>query len=157
MLFKRQFHDGSIDRTYRRWSRPQVKVGGRCGFGGGDLLEVTSLDQLPLGSITQRDARRAGFASREALLDTLQSSRSPKLTKRTKVFRVAFRYAGKKGDGPATDDDLSTEEVAELRARLDKMDRLSALGPWTLPTLKLTRSFEVGYELTPLGRRVLGG
>ena len=41
--------DGSITLTFRNWSRPQAKVGGRYRTGGGDLV-VESIEPVELRS-----------------------------------------------------------------------------------------------------------
>ena len=61
MLFKTRFHaglrDGSIDLTFRRWSRAQVKVGGAYRFGGGPgALVVDSIDKVAVGTHRQGSA-----------------------------------------------------------------------------------------------------
>ena len=71
MLFKKRFHaglrDGSIDLTFRRWSRAQVRVGGRYRFDGGpDALVVDSIDRVPVEKISGREAKRAGFPAVKA-------------------------------------------------------------------------------------------
>lgn len=197
MLFKAQFHaglrDGSIDLTFRRWSRPQVKVGGRYRFGGassggGGTLVVDSIDRIPVGKISMREAKRAGFDTIDQLKAALRTKGS-NVTARTPVYRIAFHFERAAGRltpaAPAT-----AADVDKLLARLARMDKLSSRGPWTkqvltliaknpqrragdlAPRLKrelrafkadvrklkamgLTQSFEVGYDLTPLGRRVL--
>jgi hypothetical protein len=51
--------DGSITLTFRTWTRPQARPGGRYRVGG-VLLEVTSVAQVRAGDVT---ARRRGDAS----------------------------------------------------------------------------------------------
>ena len=53
--------DGSITVTFRRWKRPQAKVGGT--FHKGDLwFEVDAVRTVPVARISKADARRAGEA-----------------------------------------------------------------------------------------------
>ncbi len=191
MLFKREFHaglrDGSITLTFRRWSRPQVKAGGRYRYAFGQL-EVDALEQVRVSEIKLAEARRSGFPDLDALCAAL--SRKP-LSPSDRVYRVAFHFAGA---APAATVDtrggLSDDELEELWRRAARMDERSAHGPWTRATLALiakrpetaasrlalklgretapfkaevrklkrlglTRSFEVGYELTPRGREFL--
>ena len=71
MLFTKEFWpglaDGSITLTFRRWSRPQVKVGGSYRTPGG-MIKVTALSQQTIRSITAADARRCG-QPRDRLVD----------------------------------------------------------------------------------------
>src|SRR5438067_2535940 len=63
VLFPQRFHEGlrddSITLTFRKWTRPQAKVGGRYRTGGGDLV-VESIDQIAVRDISDAAARRAG-------------------------------------------------------------------------------------------------
>ena len=193
MLFHKRFHDGlragSIDLTFRRWTTPRVKVGGRYRFGRSDILKVVAIDRVRLGDIETREARRAGFGSVEELRSALRSPSKPALTARTPVTRVRFRYEGEEESIPVARTP-SEEEIARIAKRLAGMEKLSRRDPWIdlvlawieenpqrragdladelglekqklksdvrrLKKLGLTRSFEVGYELTPLGRAVL--
>ncbi len=150
------------------------------------MLVVTGLKKIPFGSITARDAKRAGFDSIDALKKVL-SKGTTAITARTPVYRVALRFESRTPGPPPR---ATAAAVQSLVERLARMDGRSTRGPWTkevlalidthphrragdlapklgreLPAFKsdvrklkgmgLTRSFEVGYELTPLGRRVL--
>ena len=69
LLFQKRFHaglvDGSIRLTFRRWAKPHVRPGGRYRCHPIGVLEVESVDQVPVGSITEDDARKAGFHLRK--------------------------------------------------------------------------------------------
>lgn len=193
MLFKREFHaglrDGSITLTFRRWSRPQVKAGGRYRYPFGQL-EVDEVDELPVREIARADARRSGFADLDALLATLARGSKP-LRGSDRVYRVRFHYAGSAPPPRIeTGGGLSDAEIEELWQRTLRMDARSRNGPWVRETLALiakhpqtaasrlaprlgretppfktdvrklkrlglTRSFEIGYALTPRGQEFL--
>ncbi|MHC5005198.1 MAG: ASCH domain-containing protein [Planctomycetota bacterium] len=193
MLFKSRFHaglrDGSIDLTFRRWSRPQVKVGGVYRFDRGPgALVVDAVDRVAFGTVTAREAQRAGFDSVDQLRTALRA-RGAGVTVRTVVYRIAFHFDRSAVSAGATAR-AGADDVPRLVERLHRMDRLSRRGPWTrkvlaliaghpkrragdlapmvdrelrafkadvrrLKGLGLTRSHEVGYELTSLGRSVL--
>jgi len=189
LLFQKRFHaglvDGSIRLTFRRWEKPHVRVGGRYRCHPIGVLEVEAVDQLRVESITEDEARKAGFSSRAELLSFMSDGSTGPLTPDTNVWRVALHYGG---DGDrveiALDDHLSPTDVDALTRRLER------LGEWTIPTLRLigrrprvaasrlaaslgrerdpfkidvrklkrlglTQSFEVGYELSPRGRALL--
>jgi hypothetical protein len=128
---------GSIDLGFRRWDRPRVVVGTRMRTAVG-LIEVTSVEPVDEIAITEEDARRAGAASLDALRRGLAAGAD------RPVFRVGLRWAG---DDPriALRRRAPTEaELAEIRARLDRLDAASSIGPWTRPTLAIIdRSPEV--------------
>jgi hypothetical protein len=190
MLFQRQqqeaIADGRVTLTFRRWRRPQARAGGRYRVGAG-LIEVTSVELVPLARVTQAEARSAGFDDRAALLRMLGGEADEP------VYRIEFRFAGPDDrPRPATDAGLDGSALEDLVRRLEAMDRRSAGGAWTAVTLRairdspatraadlaarlgretqpfkadvrklkrlgLTESLEVGYRLTPRGEAVLAG
>jgi hypothetical protein len=153
--------DGSITVTYRAWSRPMVKVGGRYVVGA-TTVEVTSLQRVAAATVPAADRARLGDADPVWKVDF------------TRVEPVARR----------------TFSLDEIRARLDRLDRASTHGAWTWATLRLiaeqpgvvsttlaaqvdrerfafkadvrklkalglTESLEVGYRLSPIGTSLL--
>jgi hypothetical protein len=154
--------DGSITVTFRSWSRPMVKVGGRYRVGEA-TVEVTSLETVPASAVPADALARLGDAD--------------------PVWRVDFHRVE-----PAP---VRVLERDEITARLDRLDRASTHGPWTRATLALiaanpgvvstalaaevgrerfafkadvrklkalglTESLEVGYRLSPAGEANLG-
>ena len=174
--------DGSITLTFRRWSRAQVKAGGDYRSPAG-MLHVTAVDVVPVASITAREARRAGFASRDALVAHLGAGPED-------VWRVAFSFAGADPRIALRETVPAGDEVATIVTRLARLDRASVREPWTAETLRLieaqpatragdlaasvgrdtpsfkldvrklkalglTESLERGYRLSPRGQAVL--
>src|SRR3954471_21607946 len=126
--------DGAVDLAFRRWERPRVRVGTRMRTSVG-LVEVTSVDEVPAGSLTADDARRAGAPSLEALQKGLaQHAERP-------VYRVGLRFAGADPRRALREAVPDAEEVATLRDWLDRLDHASATGPWTRVTLQLIEEF----------------
>lgn len=176
---------GTITLTFRTWSRPQAKAGGRYRVLG-LLLEVDDVKRIDVASITQADARRAGYDSADALRGTLESHAPDGM-----VWRVEFHCVGPDDRiARLNDATLDSEKLAKLEARLARLDKASAIGPWTSETLQLiaahpgvvssvlarrlkmerpafkinvrklkelglTESLEVGYRLSPLGEAFL--
>lgn len=139
MLFKARFHpglrDGSVDLTFRRWSKPQAKVGNAYRFDRKPgAIVVDAITTTPLGRITPREARRAGFEDIDDLEAALRSSGT--VTARTSVYRVAFHFDPSAGSAKAAPR-VSAADVDALVARLGRMDRLSRRGPWTRQVLGL--------------------
>ena len=176
--------DGSITVTFRMWTRPQAKSGGRYRVAG-MLLEATQVREVPVKSITNADARAAGEADLRALLGRLGDP-SPDDT----AWRVDLRHIGVDDRiVRRSNDALSDDDIDALRARLDRLDRAGAT-PWTQLTLQLiamhpgvvsttlalqigqerpafklnvrklkemglTESLDVGYRLSPRGQALL--
>jgi hypothetical protein len=120
--------NGSITRTFRTWKRPQVKVGGRYHVGPVDLV-VDSLSRVSLKSVTDADARAAGFDDVQSMRDYLGRLRS---LDGDEVWRVDF-HAVAPDDAPSLAEqvDLTDGEAEALRKRLDRLDGASPTGPWT--------------------------
>ena len=51
---------GTIDRQFRRWTKPTVKTGGTLKTKIG-LLKIGRIDDLSPEDVTEAEARRAGF------------------------------------------------------------------------------------------------
>ena len=138
--------DGSITVTFRRWKRPQARVGGHYRVAG-LLLEVTDVRQQPVSDVTALDAVRAGAPDLVTLLQRLSAAPDEPVT------RVEFRCIGRDDRiERRASDDLDADAIAEIRRRLDRLDR-SAGTPWTAATLRLIARFP-GVVSTALARQV---
>ncbi len=127
--------DGTITLTFRRWKRPQAKVGGRSRVPRADVvLAIDAVDVVKVADITEAEAILAGAADRAAVVQRLGQD----VTDDTEVYRVAFHPVTGE-DGPAIADraDLSDDDVADLAKRLARLDAASPHGPWTAQVLGL--------------------
>jgi hypothetical protein len=141
LLFKKPFWEGlqsgAITLTFRRWQKPHVKPRGRYRCHPIGVLEVDAVSLVTVASITEDDAAHAGFATREALVAYL-AELGP-LEPATEVYRVELHHGG---DGDrvelALETELDTEAIAEIRAKLARLDRLPDRDTkWTAKTLAL--------------------
>jgi len=175
--------DGEVDLAFRRWARPRVVVGTRMRTAVG-VLEVTSLDEVEVGDLTGEDARRAGAASREALVAALAARADDP------AWRVGLVWAGPDPREALRKEVPDAVGIAAINARLDRLDRASSYGAWTRATLDLvdlnpevrapdlaaqvgretadfkkdvrklkelglTESLDIGYRLSPRGEAVV--
>lgn len=176
---------GEVDRAFRRWKRPTVRAGGTLRTAIG-LLAIDAVEPITDDDVTEDDARRAGFASRAALLAFLPE-------RDEQLYRIRFRPGGVDPRAALRERaDISPDERADLRVRLERMDARAPDGPWTRATLEviaahpatragdlaaslgrerlpfkadvrrlkalgLTESLELGYRLSPRGRAFLEG
>ena len=130
---------GEITTLFRRWSRPGAKAGGSQMTQGGvigiDAVEVVTEDQ-----ITELDARGAGYPSRDKLLSGLSYRDDP-------IYRIRVHFAG---EDPRValreNDDLSDEELNDIIAKLEKLDKNSKRGPWTLSYLQVIHDMPNTYS-----------
>ncbi len=162
MLLRREtlekIENGEIDLVFRRWKRPTVKSGGQLRTMAG-VLEIRSVQQVEVDQLEEKDARRAGFDSLEALLRALRSRDSGT------VYRVEV--------GSLEPDrrielrsrrDLGESELDDLWQQLEGFDRRSKTGPWTRIYLLLiadnpnvlaeTLATRVGVEKQVFKRRI---
>lgn len=135
MLFPRRFLDGvaagEISLAFRRWARPQARVGGRHRTAIG-VLAIDAVEPVAAAELTDSDARGAGYASRADLLTALDGYGDEQIYRITLHLhgpdpRIALRERS----------ELNADELAALRRRLDRLDRASSHGPWTLQALEL--------------------
>lgn len=139
LLFQKRFLaglvDGSITLTFRQWPTARVKPGGRYRVHPIGVVEVSGIERTRVGQISEADARRAGFADRAELLAYLKPAARGPFGPKTELFRIELRHAGD-GDWVAgsRDDKLSADDIAEIDARLERLDRQR---PWTRETLAL--------------------
>ena len=91
MMFSRDLRDalarGEISVSIRRWSRPQVKVGGRY-ESSGVVIEIDSMEVLPFSAVTDEDVRDSGEKSRESLRE--RAAHSGPINDGTLVYRIEF-------------------------------------------------------------------
>jgi hypothetical protein len=148
-------------------------------------LHIGSVAEITLKNISGADAKRAGYASRDALVEELSRYDEGK------IYRIEL--------GPLAADPRialrkkkasSEQENSAMRGRLSRLDAHSADGPWTqralelirahpgrragdlcelmgqekmrfkgnvrkLKSMGLTESLEVGYRLSPRGDALL--
>lgn len=174
---------GDLTLAFRRWIRPTVKAGGTLRIPNG-VLAIEAVDVIEPSDVSEQDARRAGHESRATLLAELEKRDGTLYRIRFHLAggdeRVALR-----NDTQLSESDMSEvlEKLARmdrhgghgawtrkvLVAIGDAPGKLAAqlarkLGfetPWfkthvrQLKALGLTESLEIGYRLSPRGRKVL--
>jgi hypothetical protein len=165
---------GTIDLAFRRWDRPRVKAGGsqrtRIGLiAFGDVRKVSR--------VSDRDAKRAGYASAQAMQDAWAH-------KEGDLYRIELRLAGPDPRTLLREQIPTPEELDAIHARLTRMgawtydylrtiaeqpevrapDLAAQYGRETHPfkldirklkELGLTESLRIGYRLSPRGEAVM--
>lgn len=138
MLFRQRFldgiRDGTITLAFRRWRRPSVRSGGTLLTAAGQL-SITSVDEVAMSRISDADAHRAGYTSREELLGELKTRDEGQVYRiELGALRVDPRVTLRQSAS------LSETECDEIARRLHRLDERSTRGPWTGQTLDLIRS-----------------
>lgn len=130
---------GAITVLFRRWSRPGAKAGGTQMTQGG-VVGVDTVEVIDEAEITDADAHSAGYSDRADLIEHLNYREDP-------IYRIAVRWVG---EDPRialrSSDDLSENELAEIIAKLDKMDRTSKRGAWTRSYLEVIQTMPATYS-----------
>jgi hypothetical protein len=171
--------DGSVTLAFRRWRRQDVQVGSEFRTVAG-VIRVDAVEVVE--DVTDEEARLAGWPDAARLRKQLD-----KVEGELPTYRVRLSWAGPDPRVALRESaDLTDEDVATIDAKLERLDRASSHGPWTMATLDvirrrphtrapdlaaemgrerdpfkidvrklknlgLTRSFEVGYEVSPRG------
>jgi hypothetical protein len=176
--------DGSVTLAFRRWRKQDVTVGSQFVTVSG-VVRVEAVAVVDAEAITDEEAVAAGWPDAVRLRKQLD-----KVTE-GETYRVRLSWAGPDPRIALRESaDLSAAEVAAIDARLERLDRASSHGAWTMATLDLilrrphtrapdlaaelgrerdpfkidvrklkalglTRSFDVGYEVSPRGTAYL--
>ncbi|MEM9502022.1 MAG: winged helix-turn-helix transcriptional regulator [Pseudomonadota bacterium] len=189
MLIRRDFLEriaaGDVDLAFRVWKRPTVKIGGKLRTSVGEL-EICDLTEIDRDALTEKEAKRAGYNSLEALKSDLA------IRPQGRLYRISIRLAGADARIALRNaDDLTDHHCNKLLDRLRRRDECCPKKPLAVriisfidrhpgsparqiadhvgmdkPVLKryvlrlkeegLTESLQTGYRLSPRGKRVLG-
>lgn len=120
---------GRVTLVFRKWRRPTVRAGGTLKTARG-VIGIDRIDPVSAASITERDARHAGFATRAHLLKELNRR------KQGAVYRIALHPAGPDPRVALRKRSrMTADEFAVLSTVLMRLDKASTTGPWTLAVL----------------------
>jgi len=78
---------GDVTVSFRLWSRPKVRAGGRYPVGPA-VIEVDSVELVPFSSVTEADVARTGEADLESLRH--RAAHAGPISDDTLVYRVEF-------------------------------------------------------------------
>jgi hypothetical protein len=126
--------DGSVTLAFRRWQRQDVKPGAVSTSSSG-LVRVVAVDVVDPAAITDAEALLAGWADAERLRARLAGEDD------WTTYRVGVQWAG---EDPRlalrASAELSDADIAGIDRRLERLDRASSHGPWTMATLRLVEA-----------------
>jgi hypothetical protein len=125
--------DGSVTLAFRRWREQDVKPGAEF-RSAGSVIRVEAVELIDPAAITDADAVFAGLKDAADVRRRLAPDES------WSTYRVTLAYAGPDPRIALRESaELSTADVAAIDAKLDRLDRASSHGPWTMRTLELIR------------------
>jgi hypothetical protein len=125
--------DGSVTFAFRRWREQDVKPGATF-LSAGNVIRVAEVELVDPAAITDAEAVLAGHPHAEALRKRLAPDES------WPTYKVTLAYAGPDPRIALREsDELADADVAAIDARLDRLDRASSHGAWTMRTLGLIR------------------
>lgn len=135
MLFKEKHLQGirlgEISLAFRKWKKPAVKTGSLIKTSIG-LVEIKEVSEIDASEITIGNAINAGFASLHELLQLLGKA------EQGVIYKINVRYFD---EDPriALRENINPEnlELKEITSKLERLDRYSKQGQWTLEILKL--------------------
>lgn len=124
--------DGSQTLTFRRWKRPQATAGNTYRTAAGRLV-VEDVRIVQPAAISDSEAVLAGYSSAEALVRDLRGADD------LPTYRIQFHAApgADPRDELAAEGELTDTDGAVVAAKLARLDRASASGPWTARTLEI--------------------
>ncbi len=126
--------DGSVTLAFRSWRRQDVQPSQVFTTAAG-LVRVDEVSIVDAEAITDDEARQAGWPD----ADRLRRRLAPDQTVPT--YRVRLSYAGADPRIALRESaDLNAGDLADLDRRLERLDRASSHGPWTLAYLELIRA-----------------
>ena len=120
---------GSVTLAFRRWDRPRVRPGGRQRTPVG-VIAFDTVEAVPKASLTEDDARSAGLAGLKELLALVDRRPSGE------IYRIGLRLAGPDPRVTLREAVPPADQMDEVARRLDRLDRSSRHGPWTLSVLR---------------------
>ncbi|WP_243056449.1 hypothetical protein [Nocardioides sp. SR21] len=171
--------DGSVTLAFRRWRKQDVQPGSEFRTVAG-VVRVDAVEVVD--DVTDEDAVAAGWPDAARLRKQLDNVEGDVPT-----YKVTLSWAGPDPRVALRESAALTDaDVAAIDAKLERLDRASSHGAWTMATLDLirrrphtrapdlaaemgrerdpfkidvrklknlglTRSFEVGYEVSPRG------
>jgi hypothetical protein len=139
MLFK-QTHlegikNGNISLAFRKWKKPTVKPGSVVKTGIG-LVEIGDVKIVKVSHISEKDAISAGFQKKDDLVKLLSSVADGDL------YKIDVRYySADPRIKLRNQNNLSEDQLQLLKEKLDRLDKYSKGGNWTLDTLRSIEKF----------------
>lgn len=132
MIFKLEhlqgIKSGAITLAFRRWRKPMVKKGSliKTALGQVQINDVSVVEEK---SLKTKDARGAGFESIDQLIEASNKYEGD-------LYRISLSYYAEDPRIALREQSLTDDLFTELNKKIQRLDKASAEGPWTLKVLK---------------------
>ncbi|RWX00431.1 ASCH domain-containing protein [Flavobacterium cerinum] len=139
MLFKEKhlqgIRSGEISLAFRKWKKSAVNPGSLIKTSIG-LVEIKAVSGVTISNITLDDAISAGFSSLDELLQLLNKIADGI------IYKISISYFDE-DPSIALRENITPEEITlqEITTKLERLDRYSKQGDWTLEILKLIHQY----------------
>jgi hypothetical protein len=120
--------EGRIRVVFRTWKKPTVKTGGTLRTRMG-LLAIEAVDAVHVKDVSTRDLKAAGLSDTQALKDNVAGRTGT-------LYRIRVKHAGEDPRIALRSQTLTDADIPTIRMRLERMDKASTDGPWTLQYLE---------------------
>ena len=121
---------GEITLAFRKWKKPLVKKGSMINTSVGQL-EITDISAISTDEINPEDALKAGFVQMEDLMEILYKVSAGD------IYKIEVRYHSEDPRiGLRAQENLSDQEFEILKTKLQRLDKYSKQGEWTIRILK---------------------
>jgi hypothetical protein len=121
---------GRVTTLFRTWSKPMVRAGGTQRTSVG-VVAIDAVEPAAAAALTEEDARAAGYPTLTALREDVGGRKGT-------LYRIGVRLAGPDPRiALRAQSRPSSAEVAQLLAKLSRLDEASSHGPWTSDVLLL--------------------
>jgi hypothetical protein len=126
--------DGSLSLAFRRWREQDVKPGAMF-KSAVSVIRVDAVEVVDPDEITDDEARLAGLKDAADVRKRLAPDES------WSTYKVTLAYAGPDPRIALRESaELTETDVAAIDAKLERLDRASSHGPWTMRTLALIKA-----------------
>lgn len=135
MLFKHGVLEGivagDINLAFRRWKKARIKPSTKLRTPVG-VVKIESVRIFSEKELTESEAAKAGFSSVEEILKSLVKYEPAPL------YRIELTYAGTDPRELLREkDNLSNQDLADIKKKLESFDTRSKQGPWTIKLLQM--------------------
>ncbi|NNE16455.1 MAG: hypothetical protein HKN51_15850, partial [Saprospiraceae bacterium] len=129
----KKIKDGKVSLAFRKWNNARVKKGSNIKTAVG-LINIIDINKISLKDLSESEAIKAGYDNLEELQNELTSREG-------NLYKISLKYHS---EDPRialrNKSDLTKKDFEELKNKLDRFDKFSKSGDWTLDVLKTISS-----------------